>query len=205
MALIRGGDGIVKPWVQRFADALEMNTDADSFGTYNGHDPDISLAMDVFVPVGSRVLGDSITSFALQDDNWTRYGIWYMIYRQRIYNPEIGSYWRDMARRGDPNNFDYTANHYDHVHFSFYASVKSQEPAPTPIIKGDMMSLVCRYIWGPDALHQTDWVFDGPSRIFATGMTAEVLNACDKNKVVELGHVEDQTHNWFQNVASSWK
>ncbi len=126
MALVRGG--IVRPHVQAFADACSRATGADSFGTYAGHDPSIDRALDIFVPVNSRALGDAICAFALA--NLDRYGIDYVIYRQRIYNPEIATHWRDMADRGGV-----TQNHFDHVHISFEptaAKVPDPEPEPTP-------------------------------------------------------------------------
>ncbi len=161
MAVVRGGQGIVLPHVQKFADAIEANTNADSFGTYNGHDPDISRAMDVFVPIQTRVLGDSVTGFALAGDNWVKYGVYYMIYRQRIYNREIGSYWRDMARRGDPNVFDYTANHYDHVHFSFYEDAPVNYPTPIPAPTPAESEIAPMWIFdGPDGVGGI-WYTDG--------------------------------------------
>lgn len=124
-ALVRGGT--VRPHVQAFADAVKEATGADSFGTYAGHDPSIDLALDIFVPVSSDVLGNKITGFAIP--NIKQYGIDYIIYRQRIYNPEIATYWRNMEDRGSP-----TQNHYDHVHISFEPTAPAlPAPAPTPI------------------------------------------------------------------------
>ncbi len=125
-ALVRGGT--VRPHVQAFADAVSEATGAASFGTYNGHDPSIDLALDIFVPVNSRTLGDAICAFALA--NLERFGTDYVIYRQRIYNPEVAGYWRDMADRGSP-----TQNHFDHVHVSFEPTAPApapQPPAPPP-------------------------------------------------------------------------
>lgn len=61
-----------------------------------------------------------------------RYAIRYLIYRQRIYNLEIGAYWRNMADRGSLR-----ANHFDHVHISFYAAT----PDLPPIEEDPFMSL----------------------------------------------------------------
>jgi len=122
VALVRGG--AVRPHVQAFADAVAAATGAESFGTYPGHDPTEDRAVDIFVPVSSDVLGNKITGFAIP--NIERYGIWYLIYRQRIYNPSIADYWRPMEDRGSP-----TQNHYDHVHVSFNATAPDV-PAPTP-------------------------------------------------------------------------
>jgi len=128
MALIRlpaGQTGKVLPHVQRFADALSAATGADSFGTYVGHDPSLERALDIFVPVDSAVLGTKITDFAIA--HLDESGIWYLIYRQRIYNPQIASYWRPMADRGSP-----TANHFDHVHISFEDTAPEPNPIPVP-------------------------------------------------------------------------
>jgi hypothetical protein len=111
--------------VQAFVDAVSGATDADSFGTYPGHDPTEDQAVDCFVPVFTVPLGTAIADFAIA--NMERYGIWYLIFRQRIYNPEIGSYWRDMEDRGSP-----TQNHFDHVHLSFYATAPADPTPPTP-------------------------------------------------------------------------
>ena len=197
---VPAGQDITPAWnVQAFVDAVSKATGADSFGTYIGHEPTAELAVDCFVQVWTTELGNKICDFALPHID--TYGIDYVIFRQKIYNPEIATYWRQMDDRGSP-----TANHYDHVHLSFVEMARKPIPAPPDNLpKGDIMALSVRYVWGPDALNQTDWVFDGPSQVFATGMTAEVLAACDKNKIVEMGHVEDQTHEWFRNVASNWR
>ncbi len=112
-AVIRGGK--VLPHVQAFADAVAMATGGESFGTYPGHDPTTDRAIDIFVPVESDVLGNAITTFAI--DNLEQFGIDYIIYRQRIYNPEVIRSWRAMADRGN-----ITQNHFDHVHISFEAT-----------------------------------------------------------------------------------
>lgn len=132
MALVRGGT--VLPHVQAFADAVAAATGADSFGTYPGHDPTEDRAVDCFVPVFTVPLGTAIADFAIA--NMERYGIWYLIFRQRIYNPEIGSYWRPMEDRGSP-----TQNHFDHVHLSFYETAPIPPPIP-PTSEEEPMSHV---------------------------------------------------------------
>lgn len=126
MTTVRGG--AVRRHVQAFADACSAATGADNFGTYNGHDPSIDRALDIFVPVSSRTLGDAICDFAQQNEE--RYGVHYVIYRQHIWNPDITNNWRPMADRGNP-----TQNHFDHVHVSFDASapMADDKPAPAPI------------------------------------------------------------------------
>ncbi|WP_330230552.1 hypothetical protein [Nocardia sp. NBC_00508] len=65
------------------------------------------LALDFMTPDSAR--GDAIAEFVL--NNKRRFGVTYVIWRQR-YND--GSGWSYMEDRGSP-----TANHYDHVHVSF--------------------------------------------------------------------------------------
>lgn len=131
MAVVRGGT--VLPHVQRFANAVSKATGADSFGTYPGHDPSLERALDIFVPVNSSTLGNAIAQFAI--DNLERFGIWYVIYRQRIYNPQIVDRWRAMEDRGGV-----TQNHFDHVHISFEATapdVPVDPPKPEPVPEED--------------------------------------------------------------------
>ena len=112
MALVRGGYTVL-PHVQAFCDEVEARELATSFGTYAGHDPVPEQAVDVFVSVDDATQGNQICEFAIA--HMFQYGIRYIIFRQRIYNPEIADYWRPMEDRGS-----ITANHYDHVHLTFY-------------------------------------------------------------------------------------
>lgn len=125
MATVRGGT--VRPHVQAFADACAKATGAESFGTYPDHSPTLDRALDIFVPTTSRTLGDAISQFAI--DNLERFGVDYIIYRQRIYNPEIAPWWRQMEDRGSP-----TQNHFDHVHISFEATAPElpEDPPDKP-------------------------------------------------------------------------
>lgn len=125
MATVRGGIA-VRPHVQSFADACQAATGASNFGTYNGHSPTADRALDIFVPVNSAELGTAICDFAIK--NLEDYGVDYIIYRQRIYNPEVAPYWRGMPDRGD-----LTQNHYDHVHISFEPTAPKPGPVPAPI------------------------------------------------------------------------
>jgi hypothetical protein len=186
MALIRGGS--VRPHVQAFADAVSQATGADSFGTYPGHEPSIDLAVDCFVPTTSRVLGDAICDFALS--HMERFGIWYVIYRQRIFNPSVAPYWRDMEDRGSP-----TQNHMDHVHLSFNDSAPPQPDQP-PTRKDDLM-LSFRYIF-----NGVDWVFDGPSRLyFQCDDPDQITQVLDRINVPALGRVSAATHRRYYDLA----
>lgn len=113
----------VMPHVQSFADAVRKATGVQSIGTYPGHSPSIDRALDLFVPVNSRTLGDAICAYAIA--NQKRYGVRYIIYRQQIWH-RLDQRWVPMADRGD-----LTQNHFDHVHISFETEA-ADEPAPTP-------------------------------------------------------------------------
>lgn len=99
----------VAPHVQAFASALCAETGSCDSGSYNGHQPNASLAIDNFVPVGGA-LGDRVAAWALA--NKGRFGAEYVIWKQRI---NFGNGWRWMEDRGS-----ITQNHYDHVHISFF-------------------------------------------------------------------------------------
>ncbi|MDI9579748.1 coiled-coil domain-containing protein [Thermobispora bispora] len=75
-------------------------------------------ACDFMVSSGGRMpdatglaRGDAIAQWCIQ--NGRRYGIMYIIWKQRYYDLRTGSGWRPMADRGSV-----TANHWDHVHVS---------------------------------------------------------------------------------------
>ena len=128
MATVRGGI-TVKPHVQRFADACQAATGADSYGTYNGHSPPEgpTQALDIFNPdnAGGYALQDRIVNFAMA--NQKRFGIRYIIRRRQIWNVERdGEGWRNQGVTGNR-----TADHYDHVHITFYAKA-AVEPTPPP-------------------------------------------------------------------------
>lgn len=203
------------PHAQAWADACSKATGATSFGTYNGHDPTPQRAIDAFSPVPGdrkaptdgtrkRVLGDDIAEFSLETlRQGNPYGVWYLIWRQHIYNPSIANYWRYMDTRA---NGDITQNHFDHVHHSFNETASGVIVPSKPTDEREFaMSLSVRYVWGPNPLSQTDWVFDGPSKIYAQVGVLGVLKACDKVGMVELGKVDTDTHNWFSNVAAGWQ
>lgn len=198
------------PHAQAWADACYKATGAKSFGTYVGHDPDATHAIDAFSPVPGdrrapgtpglqRVLGDDIADFTLETIRLGNpYGVDYLIWRQHIFNLDIADYWRYMATRAGG---DLTQNHFDHNHNSFNKTASGIIiPKPQPDEEEFVMGLSARYIYGG-----TDWVFDGPSRIYAQVGVAGVLKACDEVGMAELGKVDRDTHNWFGNVAAGWK
>ncbi|MGO4940785.1 LysM peptidoglycan-binding domain-containing protein [Fundicoccus sp. Sow4_D5] len=77
----------------------------------DGGDHGNGLAVDFMVPVGSDI-GDAIANYAI--NNMGAHNISYVIWEQQIYGGWTGG-WEWMEDRGSV-----TANHYDHVHVSFY-------------------------------------------------------------------------------------
>lgn len=156
MATVRGGR-VVKH-SQRFADAAQQAVGVDSFGTYPGHSPTMEQGLDVFVAAArydsDPSLGNELVEFAI--DNLTLYGIDYIIWRQRIFNPEIANAWRNMASRGGP-----VQDHFDHVHVSFEAD------APINHIKGG----------GPDDMFDTE--DRNTLRFLASFAEESKKNACE--------------------------
>lgn len=133
VALVRGGI-TVKPHVQAFADACQAATGATSYGTYHGHSPPEgpTQALDIFNPdnAAGYALQDRIVEFARA--NHQRFGVRYIIRRCQIWNIErAGEGWRNQAATGNR-----TADHYDHVHITFYATAAAVPDQPTkPIPK----------------------------------------------------------------------
>ncbi|MGH9226166.1 MAG: hypothetical protein ACRD2W_20815 [Acidimicrobiales bacterium] len=129
-----GVQATVLPHVQSFASAVAEATGVTWVSSYPGHDPHITRALDVFVAPASygadRALGDAVCDFA--HDHFDRFGVWYMLFRRRIFNPSVAGHWRGMAGRGGP-----TADHFDHVHLSFHAEAPDAPP-PTPDEEDDM-------------------------------------------------------------------
>lgn len=201
MTLVRGGIK-VRPHVQAFVDACAESTGADNYGTYNGHEPSADLAVDIFHQVGDDRLADKICDFALK--NLTKYGVDYVISRQRIYNPEIATYWRNMEDRGG-----FTQNHRDHVHVSFEPSAPVVVEKPKPVIdKERAMSMYVRFRFQdqtPGRVGKLDYIFDGPSHILAPVGSMGVLKAADKTGCVELGDIEQGDWDWFKGVESGWR
>lgn len=189
-AVIRGGEGIVEPWVQACANAIKDATGADSFGTYPGHDPDISLATDVFVPVNSTDLGNAVTNFLM--GKFARWSVHYIIYRQRIFNIERAAEgWRSMADRGSP-----TQNHMDHVHISFYPEGPPSTQPDNPPITGKELPDVFTYSTAPNVDGGSIWlVVAGVAHRIYTIDDASRINA---KGVLSLGEMSEAFHNVFE-------
>lgn len=204
MVLVRGGI-TVKPHVQKAADEVVAEFGPGlSPGTYNGHSPPEgpTQALDLFNPTTNAgwELQYRVAGYLIKHAK--RLGVRYVI----RWNPNGADWIWNIERADEGWRAMATRDHRDHVHVTFYSKAADTAPEPPANLpEGEIGSMKVRYIWGPDALNQTDWLFDGPSRIFAQIGHATVLKACDLNKVPELGRVDDQAHEWFKGVAASWR
>ncbi len=107
------GFGGVKPWVAQVAHHIQIRFGVTvvygvTGGSVASSDHPRGYATD-FMVYTDKAKGDAIAADALA--NWSRYGVKYVIWRQRI---NEGDGWSLMEDRGSP-----TANHMDHVHISF--------------------------------------------------------------------------------------
>ena len=122
----------VQPHVQALANKVEAQFGLDHFLTYAGHGSETprrpDLALDIFA---NKEVGDRLAAWLVE--NIGPLGIDYVIWWQRIYNPEVAKRWRDMADRGGT-----TANHKDHVHVSFEATAATPPMTPLPQQEDDM-------------------------------------------------------------------
>lgn len=108
-----------------------------SQGTYVGHKPRWSLALDLFMPNGcttargrrfttsslDKSVGDRLTRYLM--DNARKIGLDYLIWQDHIRNPSERAgenYWRPVGywRQDNYNNGNCTNTHFDHVHVSTY-------------------------------------------------------------------------------------
>lgn len=113
-------DSNLQPQAEAFRQEIAAKFGITNIGGYREGDPDDhgkGLAVDVMVPTSSQ-LGDQVAQYAI--DNMDRAGISYVIWKQQFYMPVDNIYgpantWNQMPDRGGD-----TANHYDHVHISFY-------------------------------------------------------------------------------------
>ena len=110
----------LQPQAEAFRQEIAAKFGITNIGGYREGDPEDhgkGLAVDVMVPTNSE-LGDQVAQYAI--DNMDRAGISYIIWKQQFYMPVDNIYgpantWNQMPDRGGD-----TANHYDHVHISFY-------------------------------------------------------------------------------------
>ena len=113
-------DPNLQPQAEAFRQEIAAKFGITNIGGYREGDPEDhgkGLAVDVMVPTNSE-LGDQVAQYAI--DNMDRAGISYVIWKQQFYMPVDNIYgpantWNQMPDRGGD-----TANHYDHVHISFY-------------------------------------------------------------------------------------
>lgn len=112
--------GPVKPHVKYAADTVgPMFGITTIYGvasrSYDSDHP-LGLALDYMVG-GNKATGEALANY--MQANASKFGVKYIIWYQRIWNVErSGEGWRAMEDRGSV-----TANHMDHVHVSFLASV----------------------------------------------------------------------------------
>lgn len=128
----RSGEGTISGlWVydhvQSFANGACSHTGVCAASTYHGHHPSYSRALDLMIGsygswpgAAANAQGDALAQFAL--NNMRKYGLWYVIWKQRI-NYGDGAGWQWMADRGS-----ITQNHYDHVHVSFWTTASLSTP-----------------------------------------------------------------------------
>lgn len=87
--------------------------------TYPGHDPDMAHAADFMLPGNGYnaswvARGYQLAAYAQTDH--VRLHVHYIVYRQHIWNVQRNAEgWRLMPNRGD-----WTQNHMNHVHISFF-------------------------------------------------------------------------------------
>ena len=193
MALVRGGI-TVEPHVQAFADACQVATKADNYGTYNGHSPPEgpTQALDIFNPdsPAGYALQDRIVEFAMA--NARAFGVRYTIRREHIWNIErAGEGWRRQTHHGNR-----TADHYDHVHVTFYAQTSKPGPIPKPHPKGQTMFI---YSTAANVDKGSIWLLI-EGRAFRLHLPSDVQRLIDKG-VVNYGEMSEAFHNMFAHVG----
>lgn len=185
MAVVRG-DIAVKPHVQACVNAMERALGITNFGTYPGHSPPEgpAQAVDIFTP-------DSAAGWALQDRicawviaNAEKYGIRYVIRREHIWNIERAAEgWRRQTRYNNR-----TADHYDHVHITFYAKVDviidiPTDPDTPPVIvtpEGVFEMETITYMWAGE-----DWIFCRLSKVHGRLPFPDVLEAMKSGESIK--------------------
>lgn len=122
-AIVRGGP--VLPHAQAFCDFVAANVAVSAitdFGTRPDHQPTRDRAVDIYVPTTSADRGNAVCALALA--NVDRFGIRYVIFRQKIWHRNDRR-WVPMADRGAPGPD--SQDHYDHVHVSFEPTAPAQQ------------------------------------------------------------------------------
>ncbi|MGI8457136.1 MAG: hypothetical protein ACR2LI_03340 [Propionibacteriaceae bacterium] len=121
-------DKVWKPWVTAATtEIVQRFPGTQNQGTYPGHDPNESLAVDFMVPIVEDGIGQHIAHFVADEAVCRRLGIWYVIWWGRIWSmtrPEQG--WLHYFDADNPNP---SRSHHNHVHVSFYNR--------TPIVNRD--------------------------------------------------------------------
>ena len=207
MVLVRGGI-TVKPHVQRAADEVVAEFGPSlSPGTYNGHSPPEgpTQALDLFnaeTPAGWE-LQRRIADWLIK--NAKRLGVRYVI----RWNPNGNDWIWNIERADEGWRAMATRDHRNHVHVTFYSRVEVIEPEiPEPMKGLDMASLSVRFVFPtqePGEVGNLDWVFDGPSHIFAPVGSLGVLKACDLVGMPAIGLVNQGDFDWFSAQAKNWR
>ena len=125
-----------------------------SHGTYNGHSPNWTQAIDFFMPYGCTYSGGRAVTRNATDLmvgkrlarylilNAKKFGLDYVIFQDRIRNPDERageSYWRQVGnwRRDNYNNGDCVNTHFDHIHASVYRGNGWAASTPKPDLNPD--------------------------------------------------------------------
>lgn len=188
-AVIRGNIQ-VKPHVQQACDLLEDRLKVKlDFSTYYGHSPPEgpTQAVDIF----NR---DNAAGYAQQDRiceffiaHAEELGVRYLIRREYIWNIERADEgWRWQGHQGNR-----TADHWDHVHVTFYASARGLKlPVPPISLKGteDMMTIFYQR-------KGEDWFMDRASKTYGRlpfGSLIDTMTA--KGDARKYGPQDDEFH-----------
>lgn len=201
LSVVRGGF-IVKPHVQKMADALEVTLGATSFGTYPSHSPPEgpTQAIDVFNAdtQNGHMLQDRICAYVRA--NAKRFGVRYCIRREHIWNIE-----RDNEGfRRQKHQGDRTADHYDHVHITFYATAVGPL---TPKVEPEAPKLTQKELLAMDFMYQhagEDYIFLASIRYFGKLPFGETLDELAEAKLVHnFGKQTPAFHKGVQALADA--
>ena len=209
MVLVRGGIK-VKPHVQKAADeVVEEFGPGLAPGTYNGHSPPEgpTQALDLFNQenyLGWDLQG-RVADYLIKHAK--KLGVRYVI----KWNPNGNDWIWNIERAGEGWRAMATRDHRDHVHVTFYAKAADvivEPEIPEPVKGMDMASLAVRFTFPtqePGQVGNLDYVFDGPSRIFAPVGSLGVLKACDQVGMPAIGLINQGDWDWFSAQAKTWQ